>query len=237
MARHVMITFLRTNIRRNLSIVSLWVVASAALAAADFWESKPFLEWSDRQAEKLLTDSPWAALIAVALPNRGPVPTADSGAGGRGGGSRGGGAEGFGPGPQRVRLTISWRSARPLKEAIVRQQVGKGGTITPDEQAALDHDDGLYVVAVQGLPLQYTRPGPNNVIEAFLRRDGKPPIGATRGTTQMTRAGALLLVGFPNTDPIALSDGNVEFDIKMGAFGFKKTFKLKEMLYKGGLTL
>jgi hypothetical protein len=222
--------------RRNLSIVSLWMVASAALAAADFWESKPFLEWSDKEAETLLTDSPWAALIAVPLPNRGPVPTADSGAGGRGGGGRGG-AEGFGPGPQRVRLTISWRSARPLKEAIARQQVGKGGTITPDQQAALDHDDGLYVVAIQGLPPQYTRPGPNNIIEAFLRRDGKPPIGATRANTQMTRGGALLLVGFPKTDPIAFSDGNVEFDIKMGEFGFKKKFKLKEMSYKGELTL
>jgi hypothetical protein len=226
------------NMRRMISIVSLWVLASAALAAADFWEAKPFLEWSDKEAEKLLTDSPWAALIAVPLPNRGPVPTADTGGGGRGGGGRGGGgAEGFGPGAQRVRLTISWRSALPLKQAVARQQVGKAGTITAEEQAALDRDDGLYVVAIQGLPPQYTRAGPNNIIEAFLRRDGKPAIGATRGNALMMRGGALLLVGFPKTDPITVSDGDVEFDIKMGEFGFKKKFKLKEMVYKGELTL
>jgi hypothetical protein len=224
--------------RPLLSIASVWIIASASLAATDFWDAKPFLEWSDKEAQKLLTDSPWASLIAVPLPNRGPVPTADTGGGGRGGGGRGGGgAEGFGPGPQRVRLTISWRSALPLKQAVARQQIGKSGTITAEEQAALDHDDGLYVVGIQGLPPQYTRAGPNNVIEAFLRRDGKPAIGATRGNSQMTRGGAVLLVGFPKTDPITLNDGDVEFDIKMGEFGFKKKFKLKEMLYKGQLTL
>jgi hypothetical protein len=225
------------NMRRIISIVSVWILAAAALGASDFWDSKPFLEWSDKEAQKLLSDSPWATLTAVPLPNRGPVPTADTGGGGRGGGGRGGGAEGFGPGPQRVRLTISWRSALPLKEAAARQQLGKGGTLTADQQAALDHDDGFYVVAVQGLPPQYTRSGPNNIIEAFLRRDGKPAIGATRGNTQMTRGGALLLVGFPKTDPITLTDGDVEFDIKMGEFGFKKKFKLKEMVYKGQLAL
>jgi len=222
--------------RRILAIVSLWTVACAALAAANFWESKPFLEWSDKEAEKVLNDSPWASLIAVPLPNRGPVPTADTGGGGRGGGGRGG-AEGFGPAAQRVRLTISWRSALPLKQAVARQQMGKSGTITPEEQAALDHDDGLYVVAIQGLPPQYTRAGPNNIIEAFLRREGKPAIGATKASTQMTRGGAVLLVGFPKTDPITVSEGDVEFDIKMGEFGFKKKFKLKEMVYKGELTL
>ena len=221
--------------RKTLPIVSLWFLGCAALAAADFWESKPFLEWSDKEVEKLLADSPWAALIAVPLPNRGPVPTADTG-GGRGGGGRGG-AEGFGPGPQRARLTISWRSALPLKEAAARQQVGKGATLSPEQQAALDHDDGLYVVGIQGLPPQYTRAGPNNVIEVFLRREGKPAIGATRANTQMTRGGALLLVGFPKTDPITLSEGDVELDVKMGEFSFKKRFKLKEMVYKGELAL
>jgi len=230
--------------RPLLSIVSLWIVGAAALGATEFWDAKPFLEWSDKEAVKLLSDSPWAALIAVPLPNRGPVPTADTGGGGRGGGGAGGGggrggggAEGFGPGPQRVRLTISWRSALPLKQAVARQQIGKAGTITAEQQAALDHDDGLYVIAIQGLPPQYTRTGPNNVIEAFLRRDGKPAIGATRANAQMMRGGSLLLVGFPKADPIVLNDGDVEFDIKLGEFGFKKKFKLKDMLYKGQLTL
>src|SRR5262249_20941970 len=104
-------------VRRLLMLASVWIVACVAVAASEFWESKPFTEWCEKEAEKILPDSPWAVLMAVPLPNRGPVPTGDSGGEGRGGGGgRGGGAEGFGPGPQRVRLTISWRSALPVKE-------------------------------------------------------------------------------------------------------------------------
>ena len=220
------------------SVAILFVLASNALVAAEFWDTKPFREWSDKEARKLLEDSPWAALIAVPLPNRGPVPTPDSAGGGRGGGGRGGGgAEGFGPAPVRVRLTISWRSALPLKQAAARQQAGNGGTIPPDMEAALAREDELYVVAIQGLPPQYTQSGPASTIDAFLHRNGKPDIPAARGAAQPARGGAVLFVGFPRTDPITLADGDVEVDVKIGALGIKKKFKLKDMLFHGRLEL
>jgi hypothetical protein len=224
--------------RRSLSIVGLWIVACAALAAADFWESKPFVEWSDKEVSRMLADSPWARLVAIPLPNRGPVATDDGGGGGgRGGGGRGGGGEGFGPGPQRVRITISWRSAIPMKQATARQQSGKDGIIAPEVQEALGREEDTYTIVVQGLPPQYARTGPNSSLEAFLRRDGKPAIGAVRAGAQMTRGGSLLAISFPRTDPITLSDGDVEFDVKIGQLHFKEKFKLKEMVYKGQLTL
>src|SRR5262245_58789757 len=222
---------------RIFTVVALILVACAALAAAEFWESKPFLQWSDKDVEKVLTDSPWTALIAIPLPNRGPVPSADGGGGGGrdgGGGGRGGGD--FGPAAQRVRLTISWRSALPLREALVRQQSGKSGTIAPDVQAKLEKGDDLYWVAIQGLPPQYTRPGPNNTLDGFLRRHGKPAIGAAQAGTQMMRGGALLLVGFPRTDPISLEDDEVEVDVKLCPLDIKKKFKLKDMMFEGKLS-
>lgn len=186
----------------------------------------------------MFEDSPWAALIAVPLPNRAPVPTPDSAGGGRGGGGRGdGGAQGFGPAPMRVRLTISWRSALPLKQATARQQAGTGGTIPPETEAALARDEELYVVAIQGLPPQYTQSGPSRTIDAFLHRAGKPDIPAARGASQPSPSGALLLVGFPRTDPITLADGDVEFDVKIGALSVKKKFKLKDMVFHGKLEL
>ena len=227
--------------RRILFVFMLSIVAGAALAAAEFWESKPFLQWSDKEVEKVLTDSPWTALVAIPLPNRGPVPSGDAGGGGgRGGGGEGGGGRGggdFGPAAQRVRLTISWRSALPLREALVRQQAGKSGTLAPDVQAKLEKGDDLYWVAIQGLPPQYTRPGPNNSLDGFLRRHGKPAIGAAQAGAQMMRGGALLLVGFPRTDPITLEDDEVEFDVKLGPLEIKKKFKLKDMLFEGKLSL
>jgi len=219
------------------SIAIICLLAGNALVAAEFWETKPFRDWSEKEARKVLEDSPWAALIAVPLPNRGPVPTPDSAGGGRGGGGRGGGAEGFGPAPVRVRLTISWRSALPLKQATARQQAANGGTIAPDMEAALAREDELYVVAIQGLPPQYTQSGPTSTIDAFLHRNGKPDIPAARGASQPARGGAILFVGFPRTDPITLADGDVEFDLKIGAFGIRKKFKLKDMLFHGRLEL
>ena len=56
----------------GLAAVSLW--------AADFWRSKPFTEWSDKDVQKMLTASPWARQVSV---------TADNPAAGRMGGGRG----------------------------------------------------------------------------------------------------------------------------------------------------
>ena len=131
---------------------------------------------------------------------------------------------------------ISWRSALPLKQAAARQQAGNGA-IPPEAEAALAREDELYVVAIQGLPPQYTQSGPTRTIDAFLRRAGKPDIPATRGASQPAPGGALLLVGFPRTDPITLAGGEVEFDVKIGALAVKKKFKLKDMIFHGRLEL
>jgi hypothetical protein len=225
------------SVRCLFSVSVICVLAGSALVAAEFWETKPFREWSDKEARRMLENSPWAALIAVPLPNRGPVPAPDSTGGGRGGGRGGGGAEGFGPEPVRVRLTISWRSALPLKQATARQQAGNGGTIAPETEAALAREDELYVVAIQGLPPQYSQSGPTSTIDGFLHRDGKPDIPAARGASQPARGGAILFVGFPRTDPITLADGDVEFEVKIGSLSFKKKFKLKDMVFHGRLEL
>jgi hypothetical protein len=49
------------RIRRRLPVtIGSWLLAGVALIAADFWEERPFTEWSDKDVEKMLTDSPWA---------------------------------------------------------------------------------------------------------------------------------------------------------------------------------
>lgn len=221
--------------RRILTCVCAWTIAIAIVNATDFWETKPFLDWSDKEVEKLLNDSPWAAIIAVPLPNTGPVPSIESSGGGRGGGE--GRGESFGPGPRRVKITISWRSAIPLKQAVVRQQAGQHGTVSPDAQAILAKEDEYYVVGIQGLPPQLTMAGTGKTIDAFLRRDGKPAIPAQQAGVQMMRGGSLLMIGFPRTDPITVDDGDVELDVKLGDLHIKKKFKLKELVFAGKLAL
>lgn len=213
---------------RWLAGLCLSILATAGLAAAEFWETKPFLEWSDKEAEKLMTGSPWAAVIGTALPP--PLPVASDGGGG---GGRGGGDDNsFGPGPRRIQVGLSWRSALPVRQALVRAQVGQRGSLTADQQAFLARE-GPYVIAVSSLPAQYSR----GQIEAFLRRKGKPPIPVAEAASQKTATGPVLLIGFLRTDPIVLEDGDVEFTFKADRFELKKKFTLKNMVFGGKLEL
>jgi hypothetical protein len=67
-------------------------IGTVALWAADFWQTKPFTDWDQKEAQKLLTDSPWAKKLSISLPGGGPQNAGGGKGGGRGG--RGGGPAG-----------------------------------------------------------------------------------------------------------------------------------------------
>jgi hypothetical protein len=46
---------------------------------------------------------------------------------------------------------------------------------------------------------------------------------------------ATLFLEFPKADPVTSADGEVEISTVIGGYQIKKTFKLKEMVYKGAL--
>ena len=82
---------------RSLAILSF--VSGLALWAADVWVAKPFTDWTDKDIQKIMTDSPWAKHVTVTLPGGfgggaiapGGAEGGASGRGGRGGGGGGGG--------------------------------------------------------------------------------------------------------------------------------------------------
>ena len=45
-------------VRKLIAAAALIVVTSAALMAAEFWDDKPFITWSDEELQRMLTDSP-----------------------------------------------------------------------------------------------------------------------------------------------------------------------------------
>jgi hypothetical protein len=79
-------------------VIPLLLTSSLALWAADFWLSKPFANWDQKEIQKILTDSPWAKKVSVPLTGRGGGGGAFPGGGG-GGGGRGGGRGGGPAGP------------------------------------------------------------------------------------------------------------------------------------------
>jgi hypothetical protein len=219
--------------RHVLGIVGVWVIAGAAVLTADFWMEKPFLEWSDKDVEKMMTGSPWAATVGVALPPPPPRPTDDAG-GGRGGGR--GGGDGFGADPRRVRVTVTWRSALPMKQAVVRSAAGQGGTVTDAQKTFLSQDENFYVLALGGLPPPYSMIGPSTEISAVLERKDKDDILAVDRTSQRGAAGAILLLAFPR-GAITLEDREVELVVKIDRLSLKRKFKLQDMVFDGQLEL
>jgi len=239
----------------------VWAGVCAALGAAGVWDTKPYAEWTDKDVDKVMTDSPWAG--------KGSLTHAREGAN-------------LGSVPD-WELVVAVRSALPFKQAIVRRQIGLKGTPTPEHEGLLAATEEFYVVSLGGIP-RALAPQLQKVADAAeLRRRGKEPLKATQGSMMMfdknglqisratfdepqilrvaqrggggggARGGgfgagagggqdnsgitATLVLGFPKTTPITAADNEFEFGTTIGNYHVKRTFKLKDMVFKGQLAL
>ena len=221
--------------RKFLAISGVWFLAFAVLAAADFWEEKAFTDWSDKDVEKMMSNSPWAKRVTVVF--RGP-PREGGGATIAGGNAGGFGRGGRGGSDGQSRLVIQWRSSLPVRQALVRERIGEGGTVEPEAQALLNQRVPGYYVVITGLPGQFGRLAPEELMaEARLERKGKPPIVPTQANPQRDGRGLALLYVFPLDEAIVLEDKDVEFATKLGDTTIKKKFKLEDMVFNDQLEL
>ena len=244
--------------RAVVGIVGAWLVASAALRAADFWQEKDFTSWTAQQIEKMLSDSPWVKKVIVPIGGlrEGALDSFHGGDAGLGGGA-GRNPEG-GNEVQRVRrvtVTVAWISALPVKQAMVRMQsVGQGPQIAPDRQRQLSQDEPHYTLAVVGLPVR-GRVLALGTIDEIKARTALKPAGKDRilpedirvlsvpawtlGATGFKDGDQLVRVEFlfPKTSAIVLNDKEVEFSTKLGEVELTKKFKLADMMVRGQLAL
>ena len=158
--------------------IPLFFAGAIALWAADFW-TKPYTEWTEKDIQKLMLDSPWAKKVSVAMPTGGPGgpaagAPAGGGGGGRGGGGGGGGRGGGGPqggagadpgiggdgggapaggggGTPELTLIVRWQTALPVEQALVKNQYGTQAATSPDAQKRLQPQTEAYVIWVAGL--------------------------------------------------------------------------------------
>ena len=222
-----------------LGLVALGVALFALTAkparvlAAEFWDAKPFAEWSDKDVQRMLTDSPWAHPLSVVV-QRSPTETGDINAGGRGGGDDTG-RGGFPTPLPQLKLIVQWRSAQPMRQAVARRDFGD--KIPADVRETLERDDSIYVVTVLGLPMRFAAAAGSAKQATFLKRDGRPPIAATEGGPQQSGNTLALVFGFPRADAITPQDNEVEFATKLGDLEIKRKFRLKEMVAAGHLQL
>jgi hypothetical protein len=150
----------------------------ASLSAADFWVSKPYTDWTSKELQKMMNDSPWSHRVDVELSVRMPNISAQSeggggrkGKGGGGGeiatadggqgagadlnGPRGGGAGAGAPdGPvtQTMPIMLVWQSALPVKQALAKAKFGSEAATSADAKAYLDREEQYIILNVGGLP-------------------------------------------------------------------------------------
>jgi hypothetical protein len=242
-------------------LIALFVFFALALAAADFWNTKPFTDWTDKDLQKMMTDSPWSKKESI---SSGPGPTPPSlggggggGRGGRGGASaggddsapppisegRGGGAPVGGPiGTPSQTIFVRWQSALPLKQALVRTRFGKEAASSPDAKKYLDTEEMAYVICVSQFPLR-RRTGEEFRQELIklssLSVKGKDSLAPLDVQIQLNPKGgsADIYYFFPRQRAFTLEDGEVEFLSKLGDQPVKQKFKLKDMMFEGKLAL
>jgi hypothetical protein len=108
----------------GLSAVAL---AVAAPFAATKWEAKPYTAWTAEELKDLLNNSPWAGKGSITR-------IKSSGANSQ---------------PIEETALVTWTTALPMREALVREQIGLDGKVTPEVEAFLKAPSDAYMVAVK----------------------------------------------------------------------------------------
>jgi hypothetical protein len=241
--------------------IVLFCLSAAPLLAADFWESKPFPEWSDKELQRIMTNSPWArpvtaTMMPVRVPQRqepltsglpdpsNPAPgTSDPGLPGGNAGRSGLGETAGVSGLATLPVQIRWISALPIKQAQMRSKYGKQAATAPEAKKFLEQAPALYIVAVAGIPGFVVSAGGGDAARESIAKSttltvkGKEPLRPV--AIQFVPAGPNVdvIVGFERKTEITLEDQEVELTSMIGAVNVKTKFKLKDMVVKGKLEL
>jgi hypothetical protein len=203
-------------------VVLVAILAAGALAhpgAAAFWDEKPYTAWTLEEMNRLVTDSPWSGRARVTK------------------------ADGWGVRRDHPEALVTWTTARPMREVLVRERLGAGGTFTKDMEAFLVSPANFYVVS-----LRISAP-PGESYAAYAKAalahtalhfdEWRSPLTAmTVETAALESESQLVIVfTFPRGFGITVEHKNVQFKTRLGSFNITKKFNLKNMVYRGELAL
>jgi hypothetical protein len=215
------------------------------LGAADFWQSKPYTDWNEKELDKVMNNSPWARSISISMPGgppgfggADPKPVSESGGRGRGGG---GGVDIPAAPGLSAQIVARWQSAMPVKEAFVRVKFRTEAAASPEVKETLDREETTYQIVLSGPRMAF--PGTSEVLKKTL---GEVTLlsSKTKGAMKPTDIQIAtstkeidVLFTFPRTMPYTLDDQEVEFVTKVGSSPLKYKFRLKDMVFNGKLEL
>jgi hypothetical protein len=232
---------------RYLPALSIASLITVSLVAGDpSWKGKPIADWTEEDAQQVLTDSPWAKTVKA---NISRLQTEDERrAGGNMGQDHGVGFDGIDgkgaiakaranafrapgntrPESQAVTLQLRWESALPIRAAELKANV-----IEPPTLAGEGYSLAVYRVPganfkadpkTLGAPLKKT---------AVLRRDGKKDVTPSSVEVFQREDGLVVVYLFPLIAEINSRDGRIEFHAQIGRLALTQYFDAGEMQFQG----
>jgi len=215
--------------------LSVFFLIILSLSAADFWQTKPYTEWSDKEAQRLLNNSPWVREVELMI---GGAPGAGTPGGGRGG--RGGpGGDVAAPAP--ISVVLRWQTALPIKQALARLKFGKDVASSADAKTFLDHEETTYVIAVSAPP-EMMAGHPEQMKSALkglttLTVKAKGVLTPSEVQIMPNNKTVDVYFSFPRTAALSPEDKEVEFSTRIGFSAVTSKFRLKDMVFNGKLEL
>ena len=227
------------------------------LAADQGWKDKRAAEWTDDEANEVVTDSPWAQVVQPTIERPSSGRGGGMGRGGMGGGMGGRGGMGRG-GMGMPGGTIG------MPGGTIGMPGGQGGSRGPDgdrrepsgprmvtirwesalpvQEAHLrlkdtdtpTMDEGRYAVVLAWVPSRLTADAKP---KAELKRQGQKTIKATETKIIPQDQGNLVVFYFSREKEITAKDAHIDFEAEVGKMKVKTTFDLAKMMYNGKLEL
>lgn len=221
-----------------LGVISLF--AGLLTAGTASWKTKPTAQWTQMDAEQVLTTSPWAKEITAGIARRltedelreAGMMGEQHGIGYDGVDLKVKGEQGFHSTVRFIRLRLRWETALPVRVAgLVSHEI---------EPPTLDGDG--YQLAVYGIPGAYFKGDPKKLgdplkNDALLRREGKKDVKPSRVEVFEADDGLVVVYLFPLSAEISPKDRQIDFEARIGRVIVSQVFDLSQMVFQGKLEL
>ncbi|NDQ57049.1 MAG: hypothetical protein GZ088_08250 [Acidipila sp.] len=195
--------------RKMLGICGVVIIATVVYAG-DVWRDKPYKAWTQKDVQKILSDSPWVKTAHVSASwrtgDRSHVPYDTAGTANQAGGADVG-TYSTGPGgptsansgsmaqnaailasaKNEANFVVSWFSAHTVQQALARGQVLSGAMTETDADKALVAEFEEYAITVSGRDMMpFFKATENDLVgnSSLLLKEDKKKIPATRVTFQ-----------------------------------------------------
>ncbi|HXE75400.1 MAG TPA: hypothetical protein VNN18_07180 [Candidatus Xenobia bacterium] len=218
-------------------VALLVLLCVGLLWAAEPWKDKPYTEWTQKEVERVVQDSPWARLIEVlgtSGPGEGAIARSE--------------VSGTKPmsdtaGPQvQARYLVQWASALTMRQAQVRSAQLAGREDPENSKAMLAAAPPSYILSVLGSNMTGFEEIKEEGTKAAAYLELKSSkMRVTPDQVQFFRPGgrlAQVFIFFPREAEgkpvIPATENKVEFHCRVGKNEIEATFDLRKMVTRDG---